>query len=239
VLAFAGDSDLVFVGRSPESLFDLLSGVLLETTWRDRLCLLNVAFRHEDPPDDVATRAIAPYFEQLRLSPRELVLRNRPIAFIDVVDTGDTIGSLLRLLHRWSERDDLEWRSVARRIRFVGLTWREKTSPKTWRWQQHSEWVQLLRPRSIKNVSLPGDFASYLAGGIPKMTETFPPWRWSDPSVRRPMRTAEAREGLALALYLFELGRERETRREFARELGKQPAVAESWFRSLALEIKR
>ena len=32
VLAFAGDSDLVFVGRSPQPLFDLLSGLLLDTS---------------------------------------------------------------------------------------------------------------------------------------------------------------------------------------------------------------
>jgi hypothetical protein len=32
VVAAAGDSDIVFVGRSPESLFHFLSGVLAETT---------------------------------------------------------------------------------------------------------------------------------------------------------------------------------------------------------------
>ncbi|NLC24613.1 MAG: hypothetical protein GX776_09170 [Oxalobacter sp.] len=33
IIAFAGNSDLVFVGRSPESFFDLLSGMLFDTTW--------------------------------------------------------------------------------------------------------------------------------------------------------------------------------------------------------------
>jgi NAD(P)-dependent dehydrogenase (short-subunit alcohol dehydrogenase family) len=31
ILAFAGDADLFFVGRSPGGLFDYLSGILLET----------------------------------------------------------------------------------------------------------------------------------------------------------------------------------------------------------------
>jgi hypothetical protein len=239
VLAFAGDSDLVFVGRSPESLFDLMSGLLLETSWRDRLSLLNLAFRHQDPPNDAAARAIAPYFEQLGLSPHQLLQRPRPAAFVDVVDTGGTFGQLVTLLHRWSEREGVEWRAAARKIRLVGLTWRTHTSPKTRRWQQHSNWVELLRPGSIKNVSLPPSFATYLAAVIPKTSESFPPWRWSDPSVTRPPRTDEAREGLALALHLFELGHARETRRRFAHELATQPTVAESWFRSLALEVKR
>jgi hypothetical protein len=44
VLAFAGDSDLVFVGRSPESLFDLLSGFLEGTSRAGRASLLNSPF---------------------------------------------------------------------------------------------------------------------------------------------------------------------------------------------------
>jgi hypothetical protein len=49
----------------------------------------------------------------------------------------------------------------------------------------------------------------------------------------------EAREALALALRLFDLGRTAETRRRFARALRNEPAMKESWFRSLILELKR
>ncbi len=37
VLARCADSDLYLVGRSADSVFDLLSGALEHTTWRDRL----------------------------------------------------------------------------------------------------------------------------------------------------------------------------------------------------------
>src|SRR4051812_11016458 len=49
VVAFAGDSDITFVGRSPESLFDLLSGMFFETSWATRLSLLNISFRDFGP----------------------------------------------------------------------------------------------------------------------------------------------------------------------------------------------
>jgi hypothetical protein len=45
VLAFAGDSDLVFVGRSPESIFDFLSRLLFETSLFERLELLHFSMR--------------------------------------------------------------------------------------------------------------------------------------------------------------------------------------------------
>src|SRR5215510_8083104 len=48
VLAFAGDADLIFVGRSPESIFDHLSGLLFETSWFQRLELLQFSMRFYD-----------------------------------------------------------------------------------------------------------------------------------------------------------------------------------------------
>jgi len=239
VLAFAGDSDLVFVGRSPESLFDLLSGLLLDTSWGDRLSLLTVSLRWTSALDDATRRSVQPYFEELGLDPRTLVRRARPIALVDVVDSGGTFVRLVELLHAWSGSDSVDWRAVVRKLRIVGLTMRQKTSPNTWRWQQHAEWERELRPRSIKNVSISGDLLAYLADGQPKTTAWFPPRRWRDASVAEAPRHVEAKSALALALHLFDLGRDGATRARFARELGRQPAMTEPWFRSLALEVKR
>lgn len=239
VLAFAGDSDLVFVGRSPESLFDLLSGLLLDTSWSDRLSLLNVSLRSTSTLDEGTRRLVEPYFEALGLDPRRLERRPRPVAFVDVVGSGRTFERLLKLLYEWGEHEGVDRRAVARKIRVVGLTWREPTSPKTWRWQQHVRWPRELRPNSIKNVSIPGDLFAYLASDQPKASDSFHPGRWGDTSVTQPLRDEEARSALALALHLFDHGRDGETRSRFARELARQPAVTEAWFRSLLLEVKR
>jgi hypothetical protein len=239
ILAFAGDSDLVFVGRSPQPLFDLLSGLLVETSRADRLRLLNVGLRRVAPPSDEQLRAIYPYFAEVGLEPHALARGRRGTALVDVVDTGETLGTLLTFLKAWSDSVLADWRAVAGKIRIVGLTWREKTSPNTWRWQQHAEWVKRLRPSEIKNVSVPARLGTYLAGEAPKTNYSFTPSWWGDEEVTRPVRDHEAREALALAVHLFDLGRTTETRRRFARALGSEPAMKESWFRSLILELKR
>lgn len=238
-VAFAGDSDLVFVGRSPQPLFDVLSGLLLDTSWSDRLRLLNVGLRHVEAPSQEQLRAIYPYFAEVGLEPHGLARQRRPTALLDMVDTGETLGTLLTFLKEWSDEVRAEWRAVARKVRIVGLTWREKTSPNTRRWQQHAEWVERLRPAEIKNVSVPYRLGTYLAAGVPKTNYSFTPSWWGDEEVTRPVRNQEAREALALAVRLFDLGRAIETRRRFARALGGEPAVKESWFRSLILELKR
>jgi hypothetical protein len=142
VVAFAGDSDLCFVGRSPEPLFDLLSGVMLDTSWAGRLSILNLSLRYSGgPPDAEETVAVEPYLRSLGLTPASLAARQRAVAFVDVVDSGGTFDRLVHLLQLLSRSEDVEWKTFASRLRFVGLTSREKASPNTWRWQQHKEWV--------------------------------------------------------------------------------------------------
>jgi hypothetical protein len=239
VLAFAGNSDLVFIGRSPQPLFDLLSGLLIGTSWSDRLRLLNVSLRRVDDPNKEQLRAIYPYFEEVGLEPHSLARRTRTVALVDVVAGGETLGRLFSMLEEWTNGVLAEWRAVARKLRIVGLTYRRDTSPKTWRWQQHAEWVDRLRPYDIKNVAIPWPLWDYLANEGPKTNYSFEPLEWGDEHVVHPVRDEEARLALALAVHLFDLGTNRETRRRFARQLADQPAKTESWFRSLALEIKR
>jgi hypothetical protein len=240
VTAFCGDSDIVFVGRSPDSLFDLLSGLLYDTSWRGRLSRFDVSMAYGVADEhEHEFHAISRYFEHLELSPKLLVARPRPVALVDFVAKGRTFGILLDLLHRFSLRDGVEWRAVARQVRLIGLTERTKTSPNTWRWQQHAEWVGTLRPRSIKNVAVDERLWTYLAEEQPKITHGYPaPW-WGEPSYNEPPRHDDARTALAFAVHLFDLGRERNTRLDFARELARQPQMTESWLRSLVLEIKR
>jgi hypothetical protein len=238
VVSFGGDSDLIFLGRSPDALFHFLAGALLRTSWADRLSLLDVSLRGE-ATSATQVRAFEPYLAELGLGPEQLVRRARPAAFVDVVDTGGTFGALIRILHGLANRDGVAWKEAARKLRVVGITWRTEPSPKTWRWHQQTDWVDLLERRSIKNVSAPPNFATYLAASAPKMTLSYRPRDWGDPSVMLPLRDREARDAVALALHLFDLGRSRDARRTFARELARQPAMRDAWFRSLVLEVKR
>ena len=155
VLGLAGDSDLVFVGRSPHPLFDLLSGLLLDTSWSDRLSLFSASMSYTLYVDEASVEGLSPYLTELGLEPHALSKRARTVAFVDIVAHGETFGKLLDVLHLWSEDSGADWRAVARKLNFVGLTRRTKTSPKTWRWQQQPEWLGRSQPHQVKNVSIP------------------------------------------------------------------------------------
>ena len=95
VLAFAGNADIVFVGRSPESLFDLISGVLFETSWLERLKLLHFSMRWTElakvgaeHPQSIP--ALRQYLTVLGLEPARISRHPRPVALIDWVQTGGT-----------------------------------------------------------------------------------------------------------------------------------------------------
>lgn len=243
VLALAGDSDLIFVGRSPESIFDHLSGLLLDTSWFDRLELLHFSMRfreeseiREEHPE--AIRAMRSYIRQLGLHPEGIAARGRPAAFIDLVATGDTFGRLISFLRNWAGDIKYDWNGVRRRIRLVGITERTKTSPKTWRWQQHAPWLPLLGHGSVKNVSVPRALWEYLGNYQDKVSRSYTPSRWGDPALSSPSYNDRQLKALRLALELFELGRMRERKEQFVSLLVKEPAMKHGWFRMLVQEVR-
>lgn len=243
VLATSGDSDLIFVGRSPESIFDHLSGLLFDTSWFNRLELLHFSMRFQQESEiqervPAAVTAMRSYLRQLELHPEAIATRSRPVAFIDLVSTGDTFGRLIMFLRNWAEDIHYDWNAVRRRIRLVGITERKKTSPKTWRWQQHAPWLQLIASRSVKNVSIPYVLWTYLGDYQEKLAHSYIPERWGDPSFAAPSYSKRQLKALRLAFEIFESGRTKERRKDFVSLLVKQPAMKFGWFRMLVQEIR-
>jgi hypothetical protein len=244
VISFCGDSDLVFVGRSPESIFDFLSGLLADTSWKERSTLLNFSMRYDSVAKiqrnkPTAVAAIHEQFRSLGMAPASLIARRRNVALVDLVATGATLGHLVDLLLQWASDEKVDVPSVRRRLRVVGITWRTKTSPKTWRWQQHVEWARQFKPSTIKNVSIPGRLWDYLGNTQKKVTPSNPPWRWSKADPRRPPRSEAHLQALSLAHHLHEAGRTKPQRLAFAAKLSKETGMKYSWFRTLVNELKR
>lgn len=243
VLAFAGNSKLVFVGRSPESIFDYLSGLLVNTSWANRCILLNISNRgyalgriHALFPG--AITGIKSQLTSLDLSPSQIIVQPRSLAFIDLVYTGGTFGHLANLMLSWAEEEQVDIPAVKRKMRFVGITSREKTSPKTWRWQQHSKWVKEFPSRVIKNVSVPWYFWDYLGDRQEKVSLSNPPWRWDDEDMERPPHWDSNLDALSLAVRLYEQGCSSTDKLEFAKQLTREPAMEYDWFRKLVIELR-
>ncbi len=242
VLGSAGDSDLFFVGRSPESIFDHLSGLLLDSTWAERPRLLHFSMRDWFDPGwkldpEEARAGIRAYFLSLGLQPEELARRPRPVALIDLVATGGTFKNLITLLHEWAREGSADWEAARRKIRLVGITQREKQGPNVWRWQQHADWLSLLERGAVKNVSVPLAFWLYLGNTQPKVTDPYTPWRWASDEATLPSYTEEHLQALRLAVKLFDLGHTRERRAAFARALAQEQAMIYPWFRALVREL--
>ncbi|HUS09606.1 MAG TPA: hypothetical protein VMZ30_03995 [Pyrinomonadaceae bacterium] len=243
VLAFGGDFDLIFVGRSPESIFDHLSGLLFDSSWFERLELLHFSMRFreeaavsQEHPESV--NSMRGYMQHLGLHPEGIATRIRPVAFIDLVATGETFGRLVTFLRNWSASIEYDWNAVKRRIRLIGITEKTKPSPKTWRWQQQASWVPLLESGSVKNVSIPRALWEYLGNYQHKVSRSYTPARWGDPEHCVPSYSESQIKALRLAYELFELGRTKERRERFVSLLVKEPAMKHDWFRMLVQEIR-
>jgi hypothetical protein len=247
VLARGAGGDLYFVGRSLDSMFDLLSGALDGLVTDIRLARLPLSFQRpqartggrgwQRPTLPAGQRdAARGILAGQGVTPATLARRTRPVTFVDVVFGGRTFTDLFGLLDDWV-RDEREfWAVVRRKLRFVGVTSRQKTSPKAWRWQQHAPWTRRLPAGAVVNVSLDPWVWSYFGDSQTKLTGSFTPDRWlSDPG--GPARDAKVRDALAEAVALVAFGRSAEGRRMIARAVDGEPALAEPWLRSLVRQL--
>ncbi len=240
VAALSADCDMVFIGRSPESIFDYLSGLLLDTSWVTRLGLVNLSLRWstEKAVSLEERRVVREHLTEVNLAPDSIASRERAVAFVDLVSSGETFGNLAALLSAWAGESGVDGNALRRRLRFVGITWRKHTSPNTWRWQQHAEWTRQFRPSAIKNASIEGRLWGYLGNYQTKVSPSNPHWRWADETMLSPTRQEEHLQALRLALRLFDMGRSDDERQRFAARLTQERAMQEAWFRSLVLELR-
>ncbi len=256
IVARSGGGDLVLVGRSLDSVHDLLSGAFADGAGRTparpaprgprghedhppvSLRRLPVSLRRPPPrmPFD-RWRAVAftpaerrrayAVLAELGLAPVDLARRRRPVAFADVVSEGNTFTELFHLLREYADEQRAPWDAVRRKIRFVGVTRQERTSPSTWRWEQHAGWTGGV---DVVNVSLHPWVWRYLADVQVKLTRTYRPESWSA-AVEGPAHDPATRAALAEAVALVDHGRSRAGRRALAAVMRGEPAVRDAWLR--------
>jgi hypothetical protein len=241
IVAAAGDARLVFLGRSPETFFDYLSGLTLATPWAERVVLVNLSLRHQDPqlaaPERDALRA---HLDSLDLHPRAIAEAASPIALVDLVASGGTLRAFVEMLLGWAEDLRVDRAAVRRRLRVVGVTYRTKSSPKTDRWHQgpSAAWLREFPRIGVKNVSISGPLWAWLGNDQPKVTPTHPPWRWPEPEAAQPDRHPKHLLALRHAVRVFDHGTRPDERDRFAAELSQTSAARERWGRDLVLALR-
>ncbi len=240
VLAQSAGGDLYFVGRSVDSLYDLLSGALVGTAWEERLHPLPLSLYGYDGQafNPLELRQLRTNLTAAGLAPAEL-MRGRPTVFVDLVYQGSTFGNLYAVLREWVDDERAQWDVIRRQLHFVGITWRGKTSPNTWRWQQNAAWTTQFPAAAIRNVSLGGGVWDYFGNAQAKTAQSFRRTRWNDPEVADPPRDEKSRHALAEAVRLVERAGTPEIRRRIADRVAREPTAAERWSRELQRDLRR
>jgi hypothetical protein len=228
VLARSGGGPLYFVGRSLDSMYDLLCGVVGDDERLRRLPFTRL-LEHWTPTDEWRGQARS-ILTQCGMTPFNLARADDPVSLVDIVSSGRSFGSLYTLLRDWVQDEHEPWDVIRRKMRFIGLVARGRTSPKTYRWQQHAGWTRNLPSRAISNVSMDPLLYRYLADRQEKLTGTFGPCVWEQTGTRH---DDGARHALAEAVALVAYGRRPETRTTLIRILSAQKPYPRTWLATL------
>ncbi len=233
---------IIFIGRSPENIFDYLSGVFEGTSHENNIDILNISNRFRDI-DDIknqlpkAYEALKEHFIELGISPSQILTESKGVNFCDLVASGGTFEQLFEFIQKWSNEDKSDFRSVVSKLSFTGITERTKNSPNTWRWQQNVDWVKEHDKLTVKNVSIPVELWNYLGNRQNKVAKTNNPERWGDEEVMLPPREEGNIRALKQAYELYNVGQDK--RMSFAQKLASTQEFREPWLRALVNEIKR
>ena len=244
VLAFADNADLVFIGRTPENLFDYLSGAFAGVDDAPALHLVQFSLRWAG---DGGVRALAPdkldgffaYLTEAKLDAARIARAAAPLALVDFVAHGGTMQNFVELLELQAERQGADWNAVQRRLRIIGLRVRTHNSPNTWRWQQHQDWLHRIPDTVIKNVSAPGRLLYYIANTQDKVTHSFHPGLWDLDKDPASEASNAQRTALAFAVQLYDAGQSRDERNRLAAEIAALPEMKQAATRRLVSRLKR
>ena len=243
VLALSRDSDLVFVGRSPENLNDYLKGVLHGTSWAHRISSLNISLRavsvaalKRDFPDKLAVAKA--HFRELRLDPETLIHRERPVALVDLVCYGWTFESLSDFLLSWAEEEQIDVPALRRKLRFLGITSRSTPRPKCKNSVDKASWLRPFPKDAVRLSPIDWPLWNTWGNEQQKTVVSNPPGCWGRRDLQRPPHRKENLEALRLAVELYRQGRARTERLALARALSAQPEMQHGWLRGLVGELR-
>jgi hypothetical protein len=211
-----------------DSMYDLLTGVLVEDPRLMRLPFSRLS--EAWVPCAEWRKEARVILTRCGLTPFRLARTADPVSLVDIVSTGRTFGSLYSLLRDWVEEQREPWDVARRKIRFIGIVARGKTSPKTRRWQQHAGWTAYLPSSAVSNVSMDPSVYSYFAERQEKLTASFGPSLCEEVGIRRDRRV---RYALAEAVALVSYGRRPETLETLIRNLSTQKPYPKKWLATL------
>ena len=245
ILATSEGSNLAFIGRTPENFFDYLSGSFHTLSEAPNLHLLQFSMRWPGAGgvkaiDPHAFEGLSEYFRHEGVHPEQISKASAPLAMVDFVAYGGTMKTLCEILHRMAREARTDWNAVQRRLMLIGLLPEGKTSPKTWRWQQHQNWLDLIPDATIRNVSVHAGFILDLANTQDKVTPSFRDKRWGE-TAQAPGNppTESERRALSFALDLFECATTKEERHLLSQDIASHARMTHASVRKLVQTLRR
>lgn len=237
MVALADAADLVFVGRSTESVHDYLDGLFAGLDGVPALSLMPLSgasyISHRDGlyRRSATHPALRAHLHRFGLSPRALLSRGS-VRLVDLVSGGGTMQFVIDAIRLWSEASRLDWRRVRRRLGIVAMTWSRSTSPNAERWWQDDFWRDALPAGAIASVSMHERFYGYVGNIQPKTMDASPIIHGiPTPSISH---SDERINAARLARHLLNVAATRTERDAFIRVLAQQPQFRSARVRALA-----
>lgn len=112
-----------FFGRSPENIYDFMSGVFdkLED-WRRRLHHVNISMKYYEGYDKLnktQMNYIKKYLIKCGLHPKQIIQRKRRTCIVDFIYSGNTIDNFTLFMEQWVKSEKLSLADMQNKFEFI------------------------------------------------------------------------------------------------------------------------
>lgn len=234
-------SKIVFVGRSPELLYEYIRACYGNTDYESRFAVFLFSCRISGFKDYVDWKHYAPlsrmklrpYMRALGIAPNDIIRRKRPTAFVDYVHLGTTMNCLFYLLAEWCIEENLDFRGMISKLRIISI---ERTEAREQSWDTYgadplceNEWIRNLGTRRVRRIWIPHNTWCSFAETTAKSCSSYTSEKWGTEGMVE--MTEDRYFGLLFCRIHYNYGASREGRAALRRAIGTQAEIRWTWLR--------
>lgn len=242
ILSNIRNGEMFFIGRSPEHIYDFLSGALEHIpVYHNKLHLVNISIRRAydntgyDGLEEKQKIAICQYLSKSGLHPKNIIQRKQRTCLIDFVHSGWTFDNLTNFLEKWCIEEKLSVKDMKMKIEFIIIEDETKEGKFIYnKYVNEHGWGR----NSLHRIYVKKRFWKACGDDLPKVTNSYTTNIWGeelevDHSLDRLI-------GIQFAKKMYELGKSLKGRKMLAKEMSKIGyAMRYTWYRSLVGAIRR
>lgn len=246
ILNYCRDGELFFFGRSPENIYDFLSGVFKDFSWKDRLHLVLLSTRYtkyEETLYDVITdeqkTSVKKYLTSVGLHPKDIIQRKRRTCLVDFIHSGYSINNFVTIMERWCQEEKLSVKDMLFKFEFIMIEKEEHVVELAEKGvEPYFMMTDIVnkcgyQSNSYHLITISDKLWESFSENPEKVTESYPAYKWGDDDQINFINSHHDIVGIFKARLAYDYGCHKNGKKILRKHMLDCPSMKYKWFQQI------